>query len=467
MGTWRWKRGEITVFLSLMLAVLLFFFQAALQSARYAMLRSQMEEALELAEYSVLSEYHRELLEHYGLFYLDLSYGGGAEDAEYLNQRFSGFLEKNLAGGSVLALDTWDYARASDDKGLAYYEQAVAYMKQKTGASLLQKLKSYEEYAGQALGNEADYKEADVRESQNLEELKRWREEEEEQSTPDPVENVNSLKGSSLLNLVVKEPDKLSGKKADLSAVPSARYLLSGAGARGRNEAGAANDLFFLAYLLEHFPDAVEYLADGRESGAWLDYQLEYLIAGKDSDLANLEAVCGRLLAIREGMNYVYLLSDTAKVAECTALAAALVGVTMIPGLVEAVKQVLLLAWAFAESVLDVRLLLGGKRVAFYKSSASWRLSLTGALELGSLSGFDEQEDEGGLLYQDYLGILLALSGREGKAMRSLDAIEGVIREQAGGQWFYIDQCVDAFWMRTVCAGEQELTAERWIAYEW
>ena len=70
-------------------------------------------------------------------------------------------------------------------------------------------------------------------------------EEEEEQSTPDPVENVNSLKGSSLLNLVVKEPDKLSGKKADLSAVPSARYLLSGAGARGRNEAGAANDLFF------------------------------------------------------------------------------------------------------------------------------------------------------------------------------------------------------------------------------
>ena len=462
-----WKRGEITVFVSLMLAVLLFFFQAAFESARYAMLRSQMEEALELAEYSVLSEYHRELLELYDLFYIDLSYGGGAEDTEYLNRRFSGFLEENLADGSVLALDIWDYARASDDRGTAYYEQAVAYMKQKTGASLLQKLKSYEEYGGQASENEADYEEADAKESRNLEELKKRREEEEEQSTPDPVADTNSLKKTSILNLVVKEPDKLSGKKADLGTAPSVRYLLPGAGARGRNEANAANDVFFLAYLLEHFPDAAEYLASDKESGAWLDYQLEYLIAGKDSDLSNLEAVCGRLLAIREGMNYVYLLSDSAKVAECAALAAALVGATMIPGLVEAMKHVLLLAWAFAESVLDVRLLLNGKRVAFYKNSFSWKLSLSGALELGSLSGFDEQEDEGGLLYQDYLGILLTLTGREKKIMRSLDAIEGVIREQAGGQWFYMDQCVDAFWMRTVCADGQELTAERWIAYEW
>lgn len=462
-----WKRGEITVFVSLMLAVLLFFLQAVLESARIAMLRSQTEEALELAEYSVLSEYHRNLWEIYGLFYLDLSYGGGTEDTEYLNRRFTEFLENNLSSGQVAALDTWEYCRASDEKGTGYYEQAVAYMKQKTGASLLQRLKRYEEYGSQAVVSEADYEQADVNENRNLEELKRRREEEEEKSTPDPISGTNSLKRTSILNLVVKEPDKLSGKKADLSTVPSVRYLLPGAGPRGRNEVNAANDIFFLAYLMEHFPDAAEYLAEGKESGAWLDYQLEYLIAGKDSDLANLEAVCGRILAIREGMNYVYLLSDTAKTAECGALAAALVGATMVPGLVEAMKQVLLLAWAFAESVLDVRMLLNGKRTAFYKDSSSWKLSLSGALELNTLSGFDEREDEGGLLYQDYLGILLTLTGREKKCMRSLDAVEGVLREQNGGQWFYIDQCVDAFWVRTVCGNGQEFTAERWIAYEW
>ena len=425
-----WKRGEITVFLSMLLAVLLFFFQAALESARYAMLRSQTQEALELAEYSVLSEYHREMLDIYGLFYLDLSYGGGAEDTEYLNRRITGFLDANLSEGETAGVDTWDYSRATDGKGTAYYEQAVAYMKQKTGASLLQKLKQYEEYGSQASGNEESYAQADARENQNLEELKKRREEEEEKSTPDPVSN-------------------------------------SGAGPRGRNSPGVGNDVFFLAYLLEHFPDAAEYLAEGKESGAWLDYQLEYLIAGKDTDIANLEAVCGRLLAIREGMNYAYLLSDSAKVAECAALAAALVGATMIPGLVEAMKQVLLLAWAFAESVLDVRMLLNGKRTAFFKNNSTWKLSLSGALEAGALSGLDEQEDPEGLLYQDYLGILLTLTGREHKMMRSLDAIEGVIREQSGGHWFYIDQCTDAFWFRAVCTNGQELTAERWIGYEW
>lgn len=462
-----WKRGEITVFVSLMLSVLLFFFQAAFQSARYAMLRSEMQETLELAEYSVLSEYHRELLENYGLFYLDLSYGGGAEETAYLEQRLTEFLNENLSAGETKGLDTWDYARMTDGRGTAYYEQAVAYMKQKMGASLLQKLKEYEEYGRQAAENEADYGEADARESQNLDELKRRREKEEEKGTPDPVSNTNRLKQGSILHLVVKDPDKISGKQADLSAAPSSRTLLTGAGARGRNSPGVGNDVFFLAYLLEHFSDAAEFLAEDKESGAWLDYQLEYLIAGKDTDIANLEAVCGRLLAIREGMNYVYLLSDTAKVAECTALATALVGATLIPGLVEALKQVLLLAWAFAESVLDVRMLLNGKRTAFYKDSSTWKLSLSRALDLGSLSDFDEREDAHGLMYQDYLGILLTLTGREKKIMRSLDAVEGVIREKSGGQWFYTDQCVDAFWMRAVCTNGMELTSERWIGYEW
>ena len=109
------KRGEITVFLSLMLSVLLFFFQALFQSAENALFRSQMEEALELSEYSVLSEYHRELWKKYELFYLDLSYGGGAEKTEYLEQRAEEFLNLNLKPGKVKALETWDYARANTE----------------------------------------------------------------------------------------------------------------------------------------------------------------------------------------------------------------------------------------------------------------------------------------------------------------------------------------------------------------
>ena len=88
-------------------------------------------------------------------------------------------------------------------------------------------------------------------------------------------------------------------------------------------------------------------------------------------------------------------------------------------------------------------------------------------LEAGSSSGCEEEEDPEGVVYQGCLRILLTLNGREHKRMRGLDAIEGVIREQSGGHWFYIDQCTDAFWFRAVCTNGQELTAERWIGYEW
>ena len=113
------KKGEITVFLSLMLAVLLFFFQACLQSARLAFLRSQTQEALELAEYSVLSEYHRELFDRYGLVYVELGYGSGLEDTGYLEQRLREFLKANLPKGSVKALEAWDFSRATDIRDTA------------------------------------------------------------------------------------------------------------------------------------------------------------------------------------------------------------------------------------------------------------------------------------------------------------------------------------------------------------
>lgn len=461
-----YKKGEITLFVSLLMSVLLFFLQAALTSARCALLRSQTEEALELAETSVLSEYQSVLLERYGLFYLDLGYGTGIETTDYLNQRIGYFLNENLSQGKVSAIDTWDFSRATDDGGTAYYEQAVSLMKQRTGTSMVEQLLGLGEYEQQASELAEDYEQADEQERANLEELKERRLQEEELETPNPTEQTDSVRASGTLQLILKDPGALSSKKADLSAVPSKRTLLKGAGARGHEEPGLVNDAYFLAYLLEYFPHAVDYLAEGKESDEWLDYQLEYLIAGKDSDLANLEAVCTRLLLIREAVNFAYIQTDAGKVAECEAYAIAVLGVTVNPALIEALKQVLLLTWSFAESVLDLRILLNGNRVAFYKAMGTWRSSLATALALGGLSVYDGQSDEGGLCYQDYLAVLLTATGRKKKVMRSLDVMEGVVRE-AEGRWFYVDQCTDSFYLRAICENGREWTAERWFCYEW
>ena len=187
------KKGGVTVFLSLMLAVLLFFFQACLQSARVAFLRSQTQEALELAEYSILSEYHRELFERYGLIYVELGYGGGLEDTGYLEQRLREFLKVNVPKGAVMAVEAWDFSRASDGRGMAWYEQAVSCMKQKTGAAILDQLRSCEEWGRQAEEQSTAYEEIRTREEKNLEELRQRREMEEQVYTPDPVSSVSTL----------------------------------------------------------------------------------------------------------------------------------------------------------------------------------------------------------------------------------------------------------------------------------
>lgn len=463
-----WKKGEITVFVSLLLAVLLFLLEACLWSARHAFARSQTEEALELAETSVLSEYHRELLERYDLFYVDLGYGTGREDTEYLKQRLRWFLKENLPKNSEAALEVWDFSRASDERGMAYYEQAVSHEKQATGAAFLERLLYCKELAGTAEDSYEAYSEAEGREQKNLEELRRRREEVEEIHTPDPVSATEALKGGSILHLVLEDPGKVSGKKADLNEAPSVRTCLEGTGPRGIYKGNLGNDLFFHAYLMEHLFHAVEFLAEDQEEEPWLNYQLEYLIVGENTDIANLEGVCKRILLMREGMNYAYLQTDSAKKAECEALALLMVGATMIPGLVEAVKQVLMLAWAFGESVMDVRILLSGKKCAFYKGAGRWRTSLSGALDLqNTISGVDAGEDDQGLTYEDYLGILLVATGREKKTMRSLDVIEGVIRGLSGNNGFYVDQCTDSFRLRTVIRNERELTAERSFCYEW
>lgn len=94
---------------------------------------------------------------------------------------------------------------------------------------------------------------------------------------------------------------------------------------------------------------------------------MEYLLEGKTSDQENLEAVLNKLLLIRMGLNFVYLQTDTAKQAEAGAMALALATAVALPMLEPVVKQVLLAAWAFGESVMDLRSLMSGKRVALVK----------------------------------------------------------------------------------------------------
>lgn len=83
-----------------------------------------------------------------------------------------------------------------------------------------------------------------------------------------------------------------------------------------------------------------------------------------------------RLLALREAANLVYLAKDAQKQGEMEAMAGVIAASFGVPAAMPVVKMALAVCWAFAESILDLRGLLDGGKVALFKTAESWQLSL-------------------------------------------------------------------------------------------
>ena len=222
-------------------------------------------------------------------------------------------------------------------------------------------------------------------------------------------------------------------------------------------EEGTQSKLLFGEYLLEHFSVAVEETETAEDSIAEedkaLDYEMEYILEGKGSDRENLEAVAKKLLLLRFAPNYGCILGSAGMRAQAESLALTLCTAAALPMLTGAVTQVLLLAWAFGESIMDLRSLLGGSRVALVKTEENWQLRLTALLTLGTEEDTGEGEDMAdGLSYKEYLRILLFLKEKEKMTMRALDMTELCLRREKGLTWFRADCCVCKMELESTCS---------------
>lgn len=235
---------------------------------------------------------------------------------------------------------------------------------------------------------------------------------------------------------------QVSGKSVDDKVLASNRSLRRGYGEFDDvAEKTGLSQVAFGEYILTHFSSAAK---DGGEvSAGALEYEIEYILSGKGSDRENLEAVLKKLLALRFVPNYAYLQGDTAKRAEAQALAVTLCTVIAFPAAAEALAQVLLLAWAFGESIMDLRSLMKGFGVPLTKTGESWQLSLSGLMSLGAQeTGQEGADTQGGLKYKDYLRALLFLNRQKGLPMRALDMVELGLRQKKGLSWFRADDCI-------------------------
>ena len=514
-------RGSMTVFAALSIMLVASFLFVLLEAAHQQQLRRVAQMNTSLVVESVFSNYCSPLWEKYQILALDngmteeqepfVSWEYYAADLskESLSQR--GFMR----GANHLRMDTKcaefvAYRMLTDEDGRAYIKTISDYMRNTIGQQAIEKLAAeYQQLSGMDISDKPDdtaLAGADnaIAEARRLEEEKAKKEEEERKKAQEaakkakadkkankkadkkaekkaekkagteageraiepaenPLEIIKNLWHQGTLSLVLKDAKAVSNMKEDWSDVVSKREKYTGIGLEPI-QTDATDTLLFTEYLLNHFAC----YTSGDAAGT-LAYELEYLLCGNEKDQSNLSETVQRLLAVREAANLAYLAADASKQELAYSVALSLAGVTANPGIIYAVKCGLLAAWALAESVLDVRALLSGDKIAIIKNSAQWTSDL---LHLGSVfSSFGTATNcQNGLSYQRYLGFLLMMQAQK-VSYRAMNIQEHVIRSKEGFEDFCMDHLViDAeiamnYSSHTIFTGMEQLTRNKKRAF--
>lgn len=435
-------RGDVTAFLSLIFILLVTFIGGMMESASIQVAKNYRRTDTDRAMECVFAEYQKELLEEYDIFALDGSY----ETGHYAEENVTDRLEYYGQGGLEHKIEKIQFL--TDNGCSAFLGQVSIFMEHKYGVDAVKDMLGTASVWGQQGERAEEYAKEEDSWKIHMDELL----EENESELPEednPIAHIGQLKKSPILTLVLPGDQNVSEKRTDGLEMLEKRSRSHGYGRfpDAADENGRLSSLLFGEYLSDHFSD----FTDTGHMGA-LDYELEYILAGKDSDRENLESVVRKILILRFVPNYAYIQTDSAMRAEAEAAAVTLCTLLAVPAITEAAAQGILLAWAYGESIMDLRSLLKGNRVPLVKSKESWQLQFSKLLTLGTDEDHSEGKDhENGLEYSEYLRILLFLSEKNTAALRTLGIMEQNIRKIHGQAYFRADLCISRMEVRSVC----------------
>ncbi len=466
------ESGQITVWLSLCFLVFLALYLVCLRSVQKQYRRQQAEQAVEAGMFSLFSEYEPHLLERYDLFCLDLSFAGGVQRDDQLCSRLWKHMAGQLAdaagefpeGLELQGVFIQDPERLTDGGGAVFYQQAVRIMKEKSGISMAQDWILQQEFREKAEKESERFQE----DCEKYEGVVQNYEEGEEGEMDAEAWQWDGLRDSFLCSMAIPGHQEISGKAVNLTEAPSVRPLSVGSGNADGTEGNLMEKQWFISYLCEYLPQAQEVLAEAEEKYGeerWLDYQMEYVLCGHASDQENLEQVILQILLLREGVNYVFLLSHPEYSDQAQTLAVLLAGLTGNAELINGLKQLILLGWAYGESVVELRQLLAGYELSVWKTEENWQVPLSGLLALiGDPGKYDTQDrKQQGMGYEAYLRMFLTLLSSETLAMRTLDVIEGELQLMDGCSRIHVDHCADRL---TARIWFEDIYLERTYGYE-
>lgn len=492
------KSGSITVFMSLMLMVIGSLLFTLLEGSRFLMLGMTARINSQSVTESMFAEYHVPAYQKYHLLLMDSSYGTGQLMLSKINQkmqqlgqenlnptitgfgRYSNFLQMNVTGSSVIR-----YELATDQHAQPLLKQISHMMKKELAADLVEgaykKITDFRESGKQ--GEKADQyldgafdtieqaKEAAKEENGQIRQQSAdrflsgtslhaqmmqdtiignisgvlqtdtgWEDSNiAETDIDNPMEDIKSAKNSPLLAQILSGEHGISSKKISKEDSVEKRILNTGNyGSEG--SAGIADKLLIMQYLKKYTSNYQNQVPALHA----LAYEQEYILSGKASDEENLKKMASRLLLIREGINFTYLLTDTAKYEEAFAVAAAVAAAAQIPAAVKAIQMGILASWSYAESITELRTLFSGGKIAAVKTADSWTVSLAETASVPFRNSVKSKEVSNGLDYEDFLQSFLALESIDKIGMRFANLLEKNLQLYTGYEQTRLDCMITA-----------------------
>lgn len=465
------QKGALSVYYAMMLAVMIPLIFTMMEGARVNAMKMRMECAVDLAMDSVLAEYNRELLKQYDLLFIDTSYDTGRGSLDNTISHMEDYLSYNLKtdksvvfigehsdllGLESAGIEFTRVSRATDGGGEVFRYMVLSYMLEKYGLAYIDDARDLSEVSETSDLFSGDIEEEEAAAQKELDDYEfevpqvddgnggkmddpDW----EEPDKADPAGNINQIRNTGILGLVCSE--EISQQCIDPQRYVTQRNLTAGDGMcpDWDERKGTDYELLFNEYIMDKCGN---YRTP--KEGSLLKYETEYIIAGKDNDVENLQSVVHRLLLVRGTANSIYFFTDVELMSEAEGLASSLAALSMTPELEPIYKGLIIAAWIYAESMHDIKELMAGGRVPLLKKTGEWQLSIENALGLtaGDIEGSKGElanPTDTGLDYGQYLRLFLFITSKENRVGRLMNVVEMDIRK-AGYENFNLDDCIAA-----------------------
>ena len=440
----RWRRflkeenGQVTVFLTLLLCVIVPVILITLEIIRYEQAKGRVHHMAVGAVEQIMADYEVEMADWYHIYTLDENYLGRGK--EVASNRAWDYLEENLISVDWLGRTEGFYNFIVKDAQIVptqylYEEECQSLKKQ------IHKWTLYTMIPTNKRKKREDIQKQDTEQGEKAPIYDQTTSDQDDREEIDPRGIIEAIKRIGILTVASNPNLPLSKAIIDQKDLPSKQ--LSWAKKEGTEGEGSIllEKLELETYIFQHFQSALSVV---RENETAYSNEMEYLIAGKQSDYDCLEKVARQMVGLRLPLNLYAIHRDGAKKGEAKAAATIIAVLAAQPEAIEGITEGILGAWAYGESIADVKCLLQGEKVPLKKNKSNWKLSFS---QLFHMETMVPKQSKDGIGYEDYLKLLLGKVPEKTIYFRMLDLMQ--LNIQMKYPEFKIQDCVTKYELTT------------------